>query len=138
MHEHYKDVKETHKMLLAIEDQPQATRINPRQGNVVPDKDYVEASSSRIVVDCSHNDNPTYWCKQLQNKANLLKECRCRGLDHEELWRLPNKQIANVLISQDKTTVVIHKKLPVASSAPHASLLSRLFAVPTRPAETID
>ena len=52
LHEHYKGVKEMHhKMLLAIEDQQQAARINPRQGNVVPDKSYAEASSSRIVVD---------------------------------------------------------------------------------------
>jgi len=79
LHEHYKGVKETHNMLMAIEDHQQAARINPRQGNVVPDKDYVEASSSRIVVDFSHNDNPAYWCKQLQNKESLLKECRCRG-----------------------------------------------------------
>ena len=108
MHEHYKDVKETHKMLMAIEGHQKAARINPRQGNVVPDKKYVEASSSRIVVDFSHNDNPAYWCNQLQNKENLLKECERRGLDPEEPWRLPNKQIASVLISHDKTTVVIH------------------------------
>ena len=86
VHEHYKDVQETHNMLLAIEDKQQAARIN-----------------------FSHNDNPAYWCKQLQNKENLLKECKYRGLDTEELWRLPNKQIASVLISHDKTTVVIHK-----------------------------
>jgi len=86
LHEHYKDVQETHNMLLAIEDKQQAARIN-----------------------FSHNDNPAYWCKQLQNKENLVKECKYRGLDPEELWRLPNKQIASVLISHDKTTVVIHK-----------------------------
>ena len=96
-------------MLLAIEDKQQAARINPRQGNVVSNKNYVGASSSRIVVDFSHNDNPTYWCKQLHNKENLLKECDRRGLDPEELWRLPNKQIAIVLFSHDKTAVVIHK-----------------------------
>ena len=109
LHEHYKDVKQTRKMLVAIEDHQQAARINPRQSNAIPNKSYVEASSSRVVVDFSHNDYPAYWCKQLQNKENLLKECRCRGLDPEELWRLPNKQIASVLISHDKTTVVIHK-----------------------------
>ena len=86
MHEHYKDVKETHNMLLAIEDQQQATRI-----------------------DFSRNENPAYWCNKLQNKEALLNECRCRGVDPGELWRLPNKQIASVLISHDKTTVVIHK-----------------------------
>ena len=59
VHEHYKDVKEAHNMLMAIEDQQQAARINPRQGNVVPDKDYVKTSSSRIVVDLSHNDKPS-------------------------------------------------------------------------------
>ena len=72
-------------MLLAIEDQQQATRI-----------------------DFSRNENPGYWCKQLQIKENLLKECRCPGLDPEELWRPPNKQMASVLISHDKTSVVIH------------------------------
>ena len=45
----------------------------------------------------------------LQNKENLLEECRSRGMNAEELWRLPNKQIASVLIAHDKTTVVIHK-----------------------------
>ena len=74
-------------MLLAIEDkQQQAMRI-----------------------DFSRNDNPAYWCKKLPNKEALLEECRCRGMDAEELWRLPNKQIASVLISHDNTTVVIHK-----------------------------
>ncbi|MFM7982712.1 MAG: hypothetical protein ACKPKO_25655, partial [Candidatus Fonsibacter sp.] len=57
----------------------------------------------------SRNDNPTYWCKKLHNKKALLEECRCRGMDAEELWRLINKQIANVLISHDTTTVVIHR-----------------------------
>ena len=51
VHEHYKGVKELHhNMPMAIEDHQQAARINPRQGNR-PDKNYVEASSSRIVVD---------------------------------------------------------------------------------------
>ena len=109
LHEHYKGVKETHNMLMAIEDHQQAARINPRQGNVVTNKNYIEASSSRVVVDFSHNDNPAYWCNQLQNNENLLSECRYRGLDTEQLWRLPNKQTASVLISHDKTTVVIHK-----------------------------
>ena len=86
MHEHYKSVKETHKTLLAIGDQPRAKRI-----------------------DFSRNDNLAYWCKQLRNKESLLEECRSRGMDTEELWKLPNKQIAIVLISHDKTTVVIHK-----------------------------
>ena len=90
LHEHYKDVKETHNMLLAIEDQPRAARIN-----------------------FSRDENPAYWCNKLQNKDPnkdpLLEECRCRGMDAEELWRLPNKEIANVLISHDKTTVVIQK-----------------------------
>ena len=91
LHEHYKGVKVLrHKMLLAIADQQQAARIDR-------------------VVDFSHNDNPVYWCNQLQNKESLLKECRCRGLDPEEIWRLPNKLIANVLISHDKPTVVKHK-----------------------------
>ena len=99
LHEHYKDVKETHKMLLAIEDQQQAKRI-----------------------DFTRNENPAYWCKQLQNKENLLEECRSRGMDTEELWKLPNKQIAIVLISHDKTTVVIHKLLAAAvASAPRTS-----------------
>ena len=53
--------------------------------------------------------NTAYWCHKLQNKESLLKECRYRGMEPEELWRLPNKQIASVLISHDKTTVVIHK-----------------------------
>ena len=92
VHEHYKDGKDTHNMLLAIEDQQQATRIHPR-----------------LVRDFSRNENPAYWCNKLQNKENLLKECRRRGLDPKELWRLPNKQIASVLISHDKTKVVIHK-----------------------------
>ena len=75
-------------MLLAIEDkQQQATRI-----------------------DFSRN-NPAYWCNKLQNKESLLEECRSRGMDAEELWRLPNKQIASVLIAHDKTTVVIHNQL---------------------------
>ncbi len=86
LHEHYKGVNETHKMLLAVEDQPRAARI-----------------------DFLHNENPAYWCKKLQNKESLLDECRCRGMDTEELGSLPNKQIASVLISHDKTTVVIHK-----------------------------
>ena len=87
LHEHYKDVRETHNMLLAIEDkQQQATRN-----------------------DFSRNDNPTNWCKKLPNKEALLEECKSRGMGAEELWRLPNKQIASVCISHDKTTVVIHK-----------------------------
>ena len=86
LHDHYKSVKETHNTLLAIGDQPRAKRI-----------------------DFSRNDNPAYWCKQLRNKESLLEECRYRGMDTEELWKLPNKQIAIVLISHDKTTVVIHK-----------------------------
>ena len=86
LHEHYKSVKETHEMLLAIEDQSRAMRI-----------------------DFSHNKNHAYWCKKLQNKENLLEECERRGMEPEELWRLPNKQIASVLISHDKTTVVLHK-----------------------------
>ena len=86
LHEHYKSVKETHNTLLAIGDQPRADRI-----------------------DFSRNDNPAYWCKQLRNKESLLEECRYRGMDTEELWKLPNKQIAIVLISHYKTTVVIHK-----------------------------
>jgi len=44
LHEHYKSVKETHNMLLAIGDQPQAKRI-----------------------DFSRNDNPAYGRKQLRN-----------------------------------------------------------------------
>ena len=44
LHEHYKSVKETHKTLLAIGDQPQAKRI-----------------------DFSRNDNPAYGRKQLRN-----------------------------------------------------------------------
>ncbi|MFM7986232.1 MAG: hypothetical protein ACKPKO_43655 [Candidatus Fonsibacter sp.] len=69
LHEHYNDVKETHNMLLAIEDQQQATRI-----------------------DFSRNKSPAYWCNKLQNKDNLLKECKCRGLGPEELWRLPTNR----------------------------------------------
>jgi len=79
LQEHYTYVKETHNMLLAIEDQQQAARI-----------------------EFSRNENPAYWCKQLKNKENLLKECESRGLDPKELWRRPNKQIAIVY-------VVIHK-----------------------------
>ncbi len=86
LHEHYKDVKDTHNMLLAIEDQLRAARI-----------------------DFSRNESPAYWCKKLQNNDALLEAGKCRGMDAEELWRLPNKQIASVLISHDKTTVVIHK-----------------------------
>ena len=56
LYEHYKDVKETHNMLLAIEDQQQASRI-----------------------DFSRNENPADWCNKLQIKDNLLKECKCRG-----------------------------------------------------------
>ncbi|MFM7980071.1 MAG: hypothetical protein ACKPKO_12220, partial [Candidatus Fonsibacter sp.] len=52
LHEHYKDVKDTHNMLLAIEDKPRATRI-----------------------DFSRNKNPAYWCKKLQNKESLLEKC---------------------------------------------------------------
>ena len=84
-HERYKDVRETHKMLLAIMDQTQDTRI-----------------------DFSRYDSPAYWCHKLQNKEALLKECSYRGMDPKEMWRLPNKQIASVWISHDKTTVVIH------------------------------
>ena len=40
LHEHYKDVNETHNMLLAIEDQPRAPRI-----------------------DFSRHENPAYWYK---------------------------------------------------------------------------
>ncbi len=86
LHEHYEVVKETHNMLLAIEDKPRATHS----------------------IDFSHNGNPAYSCKKLQNKETLLDECRCRGMETEELWRRPNKQIANVLISHDKTTVARH------------------------------
>ena len=86
LHEHYKSVKETHNTLLAIGDKQEAKRI-----------------------DFSRNDSPTYWCKQLQNKENLVEECRSRGMDTKELWKLPNKQIAIVLTSHDKKTVVIHK-----------------------------
>ncbi|MFM7983234.1 MAG: hypothetical protein ACKPKO_28330, partial [Candidatus Fonsibacter sp.] len=85
LHEHYKNVKEARNMLLAIEDkQQQAMRI-----------------------DFSRNESPAY--KKLQNKESLLEECKSRGMDAEELWRLPNKQIANVLIAHDNTTVAIHK-----------------------------
>ncbi len=73
-------------MLLAIEDQPRAMHR----------------------IDFSRNENPAYWCNKLQNKESLLNERRRRGMDTEELWRLPNKQIARVLISHNKTTVVIH------------------------------
>ncbi|MFM7980481.1 MAG: hypothetical protein ACKPKO_14300, partial [Candidatus Fonsibacter sp.] len=69
LHEHYKDVKETHNMLLAIENkQQQATCIY-----------------------FSRNDNPAYWCKKLPNKESLLEECRSRGMNAEELWRLPKQ-----------------------------------------------
>ena len=71
-------------MLLAIRHQP--TRIN-----------------------FSRNNNPAYWCNKLQNKENLLTECKSRGKGPEEIWKPPNKQIANVLISRDKTTVVIQR-----------------------------
>ncbi|MFM7987651.1 MAG: hypothetical protein ACKPKO_50890, partial [Candidatus Fonsibacter sp.] len=60
-------------------------------------------------IDFSRNDNPAYWCKKLPNKESLLEECKCRGMDAEELWRLPTKQIASVLIAHDKTTVDLHK-----------------------------
>ena len=86
LHEHYKDVNETHNMLLAIEDQPRAPRI-----------------------DFSRHENPAYWCRNLQDKESLLEECKRRGMNPEKLWRLPNMQIASVLISHDKTTVLIHK-----------------------------
>ncbi|MFM7986245.1 MAG: hypothetical protein ACKPKO_43725, partial [Candidatus Fonsibacter sp.] len=99
LHEHYKDVNETHKMLPAIEEQPRTAHH----------------------IDFSRNESPAYWCKKLQNKEALLEERKCRGMDAEELWRLPNKQIASVLISHDKTTVVIHKYLPACASAPRTS-----------------
>ncbi|MFM7982985.1 MAG: hypothetical protein ACKPKO_27045, partial [Candidatus Fonsibacter sp.] len=98
LHEHDKDVKDTHNMLLAIEDQPRATRI-----------------------EFSRNENPAYWCKTLQNKEALLEDCKCRGMEPEELWRLQNKQITNVLISHDKSRIVIHKELPVVASPPRTS-----------------
>ncbi|MFM7986862.1 MAG: hypothetical protein ACKPKO_46865 [Candidatus Fonsibacter sp.] len=60
-------------------------------------------------IDFSRNENPAYWCKKLQNNEALLEECKCRVMDAEELWKLPNKQIASVLIPNDKTTVVRHK-----------------------------
>ncbi|MFM7986973.1 MAG: hypothetical protein ACKPKO_47435, partial [Candidatus Fonsibacter sp.] len=62
-------------------------------------------------IDFSCNYNPAYWCKKLPNKESLPEECKSRGMDAEELWRLPNKQIASVLIAHDKTTVVIHNQL---------------------------
>ncbi|MFM7981816.1 MAG: hypothetical protein ACKPKO_21110, partial [Candidatus Fonsibacter sp.] len=62
LHDHYKDVNDTHNMLLAVEDQQQATCVN-----------------------CSRNMNPAYWCKKLQNNVALLEECRCRGMDTEAL-----------------------------------------------------
>ena len=96
LHEHYNDVKETHAMLLAIEDQ-------------------------QARIDFHRNEYPAYWCRKLQNKESLRKECRDRGMDPEELWRLPNKQIASALISHDQTTVVIHKYLPVVASVPRTS-----------------
>ncbi|MFM7984025.1 MAG: hypothetical protein ACKPKO_32340, partial [Candidatus Fonsibacter sp.] len=46
-------------------------------------------------------------------KRNLLEECKCRGMNAEELWRLPNKQIASMLIAHDKTKVVIHNQLMI-------------------------
>ena len=52
LHEHYKGVKETHNMLLSIEDQPQAMRIDPRRSDR-PYKGYDKASSSRLVGDFS-------------------------------------------------------------------------------------
>ncbi|MFM7980420.1 MAG: hypothetical protein ACKPKO_13990, partial [Candidatus Fonsibacter sp.] len=98
VHEHYKDVKKTNNMLLVIEDQPRAARI-----------------------DFPRTENPAYWCHKLQNKESLLKECKYRDMEPEELWRPPNRQIANVLISHDKTTVVEHKELPVVASDPRTS-----------------
>ncbi|MFM7990225.1 MAG: hypothetical protein ACKPKO_64010, partial [Candidatus Fonsibacter sp.] len=72
LREHYKDVKETHNMLLAIENkQQQAMRI-----------------------DFSRNESPAYCCKKLHNKEALLEECKSRGMDAEELWTRPNKQVA--------------------------------------------
>ncbi|MFM7990423.1 MAG: hypothetical protein ACKPKO_65010, partial [Candidatus Fonsibacter sp.] len=56
LQEHYKDVKETHTMLLAIEDKQQAARI-----------------------DFSRNESPAYWCKKLQNKEALLEERKYRA-----------------------------------------------------------
>ncbi|MFM7980969.1 MAG: hypothetical protein ACKPKO_16795, partial [Candidatus Fonsibacter sp.] len=64
-------------------------------------------------IDFSRNDNPAFWCNKLQNKENLLEECKCRGMNPEELWRLPNKQIASMLIAHDKTKVAIHNQLTI-------------------------
>ncbi|MFM7990177.1 MAG: hypothetical protein ACKPKO_63760 [Candidatus Fonsibacter sp.] len=48
LHKHYKEVKETHNMLLAIDNkQQQAT-----------------------CIDCSRNENPAYWCKKLPTKEH--------------------------------------------------------------------
>ena len=49
LQEHCKDVKETHKLLLAIEDQQQATRIDPRRGDS-PDKANVFISHDKTTV----------------------------------------------------------------------------------------
>ena len=53
----------------------------------------------------------TFDCEEDPRKGDRPAEGdarhRPRG-DPEELWRLPNRKIASVLISRDKTTVLIH------------------------------
>ncbi|MFM7980441.1 MAG: hypothetical protein ACKPKO_14095, partial [Candidatus Fonsibacter sp.] len=44
--------------------------------------------------------------KKLQNNEAILEQCKYRGMDAEELWRLPNKQIASVLISHGGYTQI--------------------------------
>ena len=67
LHNQRKDVKKTHAMLLASEDQ-------------------------RTRTDFSRNDNPAYWRNKLHNNEILLNECKCQDRGPEKVWRLLNKK----------------------------------------------
>ncbi|MFM7984685.1 MAG: hypothetical protein ACKPKO_35720 [Candidatus Fonsibacter sp.] len=52
-------------------------------------------------------NDPEYWAKKLQNKENLIAECKFRKIDLNKMWKLSNKDIAKELIAHDK----IHNEL---------------------------
>ena len=57
-----------------------------------------------IAYDFSTNSNSKYWCNKLQNKFNLLDECKKREIPIREVQVKTNREIASILITFDKNT----------------------------------